>query len=151
MIILDHTTLCRVERKWCTTRKVELVRLHTQGHKKVGWRDEDQNLLGEGLLRKSKANWPGRAGKYLKRLHETESVGQTAWKPYATTGAMRHDDDDFFSQIHPFCHCMHFCPDIGDAKSIRKKITKIVSKGNQLSITLVRTVPITASSNGKNK
>jgi len=84
-------------------------------------------------------------------LHETESVGQTAWRPYATIGAMRHDDDDFFSQIHHFCRCTHFFPDIGDAKSIRKNITKIVSKGNQLSITPVRTVPIIASSNVKNK
>ena len=63
VIILDHKTLCRAERKWCTTRKVELVRLHTQGHKKGGVRDEDQNLLGEGLLRKSKKKCAGRAGK----------------------------------------------------------------------------------------
>ena len=33
----------------------------------------------------------GRAGKYPKRLHETESVGQTAWRPYEAT---RHDDGD---------------------------------------------------------
>ena len=36
----------------------------------------------------------GRAGKWPKRLHKTESIGQTAWRPYAATGAMRLDDDD---------------------------------------------------------
>ena len=63
VIILDHTTLCRVERTWCMTRKVELVRLHTQGHMKVTGQDEDQNLLGEGLFRKSKKKGTRRAGK----------------------------------------------------------------------------------------
>lgn len=62
-IILYHTTLCRAVRKWCTTRKVELVRLHTQGHKKGRVPDEDQNLLREGLLRKNKKRRAGRAGK----------------------------------------------------------------------------------------
>ena len=106
------------------TRKVELVRLHTQGHKKGGVRDENQNLLGEGLLRKNKKKCAGRAGKQPKQLHETKNVGQTAWRPYAPTGMTRHDDDDdddFFSQIHHFCHCTHFFLDIGDAKSIRKR------------------------------
>ena len=45
------------------TRKVELVRLHTQGHKKGGVRHENQNLLGEGLLRKNKKKCAGRTGK----------------------------------------------------------------------------------------
>ena len=36
----------------------------------------------------------GRAGKQPKRSHKTESAGQTAWRPYAPTGAMRLDDDD---------------------------------------------------------
>ena len=36
----------------------------------------------------------GKAGKSQKRLHKTESVGQTAWTPYAPTGAMRLDDDE---------------------------------------------------------
>ena len=86
-------------------------------------------------------------------MHETKNVGQTAWRPYAPTGMTRHDDDDddFFSQIHHFCHCTHFFLDIGDAKSIRKRHHKNSFKGNQLSITSVRTVTITASSNVKNK
>ena len=36
----------------------------------------------------------GKAGKQPKRSHKTESAGQTAWRPYAPTGAMRLDDDD---------------------------------------------------------
>lgn len=52
-----------------------------------------------------------------------KNVGQTAWSPYAPTGETRHndDDDDFFSQIHHFCHCTHFFLDIGDDKSVRKR------------------------------
>ena len=34
----------------------------------------------------------GRAGKQPKQLYKTESVGQTAWRPYAPTGGMRLDD-----------------------------------------------------------
>ena len=34
----------------------------------------------------------GRAGKWPKPLHKTESIGQTALRPYAPTGAMRLDD-----------------------------------------------------------
>ena len=33
------------------------------------------------------------------RLHKTESVGQTAWRPYAPTGAMRLDDDEFMNAV----------------------------------------------------
>ena len=131
MIILDHTTLCRAERKWCTTRKVELVRLHTQGYKKGGGRDEDQNLLGEGLLRKSKKSVLEELGNSQSSCMRQKNVGQTAWRPYAPTGMTRHDDDDddFFSQIHHFCHCTHFFLDIGDAKSIRKRHHKNSSQG----------------------
>ena len=28
------------------------------------------------------------------RLNKTESVGPTAWRPYAPTGEMRHDNDE---------------------------------------------------------
>ena len=50
--------------------------------------EEDQKLLGVGHLRKSETKRGGRAGKQPKRLHETESVGQTTWRPKAATGAM---------------------------------------------------------------
>ena len=68
--------------------------------------EEDQKLLGVGHLRKSETKRGGRAGKQPKRLHKSESVGQTAFRPYAPTSAMRHDnvDDDekkyiFFFQL----------------------------------------------------
>ena len=32
--------------------------------------------------------------KQPKQWHKTESVGQTAWRPYAPTGTTRLDDDD---------------------------------------------------------
>ena len=56
-------------------------------------RGRPKTILGEGQSRKSETKLDGRAGKY-KRLHKTESVGQTAWKLYAPTSAMRLDDDD---------------------------------------------------------
>ena len=34
------------------------------------------------------------SGCTRKKVHNTESVGQTAWRPYAPTGAMRLDDDE---------------------------------------------------------
>ena len=67
---------------------------HWDGLLKVGGQEEDQELLGEGQSRKSKTELGGRAGKQPKRLHKTESVGQTAWRPCAATGAIRLDDDD---------------------------------------------------------
>ena len=45
-------------------------------------------------MRKSETKQGGKAGKQPKQLHKTESVGQTAWRPYVPTGAMRHDDDE---------------------------------------------------------
>ena len=33
-------------------------------------------------------------GSSQSGLHKTESVGQTAWRPFAPTAAMRHDIDD---------------------------------------------------------
>ena len=30
----------------------------------------------------------------MKHFHKTESVGQTAWRPYARTGAMRYGNND---------------------------------------------------------
>ena len=36
----------------------------------------------------------GKAGKSPKLLQKTESVGQTAWRPFAPTGTMRHYDDE---------------------------------------------------------
>ena len=45
------------------------------------------------MLRKSETKLRGRAGKQPKWLHKTESVGQTAWRPYVPTGAMRLDDE----------------------------------------------------------
>ena len=38
--------------------------------------------------------WLCEAVKQPKRKHKTESVGQTAWRPYGPTGAMRHDNND---------------------------------------------------------
>ena len=38
--------------------------------------------------------WLCEAVKQPKRKRKTESVGQTAWRPYGPTGAMRHDNDD---------------------------------------------------------
>ena len=55
---------------------------------------EDQKLLGEGLLRKSDTKWGGRARRQPKWLHETKTVGQTAWRPQQPTSVMSHDDDD---------------------------------------------------------
>ena len=33
-------------------------------------------------------------GSSQSGLHKTESVGETAWRPFAPTAAMRHDIDD---------------------------------------------------------
>ena len=33
-------------------------------------------------------------GSSQSGLHKTQSVGQTAWRPFAPTAAMRHDIDD---------------------------------------------------------
>ena len=78
------------------TKKVELE----DGLLKVGGREEDRKLLGEGQSRRSETKLGGRAGKQPKRLHKAESVGQTAWRPYALTGAMRLDDDDLHSTFY---------------------------------------------------
>ena len=67
---------------------------HHDGLPKVGGGEEDQKLLGEGQLRKSETKWGGRAEKQPKRFHKTQSVGQTAWRPYAPIGVIRHDDDE---------------------------------------------------------
>ena len=45
------------------------------------------------MLRKIETELGGRAGKSPMRLCKTEIVGQTAWRPYAPTGAMRLDDE----------------------------------------------------------
>ena len=67
---------------------------HYDGLPKVGGGEEDHKLLGEEQLRKSETKWGGRAEKQPKRFHKTQSVGQTAWRPYAPTGVIRHDDDE---------------------------------------------------------
>ena len=51
--------------------------------RKVGGQEEDQKLLGEGQSRKNETKLGGRAGKWPKWSHKTESVGQTVWRPYA--------------------------------------------------------------------
>ena len=56
-------------------------------HKKVREREEDKKLLREGLSRKSETKRGGRAARDRR-------VGQTVWRPYAPTGATRHDDGD---------------------------------------------------------
>ena len=68
--------------------------LYTKWLLKVEGREEDQKLLGEGQLRRSETKQGGKAGKKPKQLHKTEIVGQTAWRPYAPTGTLRHDDDE---------------------------------------------------------
>ena len=67
---------------------------HQDGLLKVRGQEDDQKLLGEGQSRKNKTKLGGRAGKQPKRLHKTESVGQTAWRLYVPTSAMRLDDDE---------------------------------------------------------
>ena len=54
-----------------------------RGSPKTTWRrtvEKEQNKAGW-------KSWP-------KRLHKTESVDQTVWRPYAPTGTMRLEDDE---------------------------------------------------------
>ena len=64
-------------------------------HEKTGRLAEE----AEGQSIRSQTKLGGRAGKQPKELHKTESVRQTAWRPYAPKGAMRLDDDEFMNAV----------------------------------------------------
>ena len=119
MNFLQTVSICKQEKKlwelikwspeelWGAAKRVELARSHSLIRESVnncvtalwwtpeGWRARGRpKTTWRRTVEKewNKAGW--KSWEVAKVwLHRTESVCQTAWRPYAPTGAMRHDND----------------------------------------------------------
>ena len=69
-----------------------------------------KNYLDKDGRERANQRWVEELGSnQTERLHKTESVGQTAWRPYVPTAVTRDDDTLQFKQ---FCKtCLLSCVD----------------------------------------